>query len=158
MENLFLKGLHVDSFALEPSTKTPVRKALRPQGKDIRLLILKHLLKRQELVGTLFWDRDWWLPVFWSHSNLLLLVGFISELSNLLAPEGAPHWGPCLSQCCSCIPQLWHHHSRWACAAHREDAPCMLALRASRESTYKLHETPSIKGHSFNTGTNSWFA
>lgn len=58
MKNPLLKGSCMDSLALGPNSKATVCKAPGPYVKETRLLILKHLLERQEPVETLTWDRS----------------------------------------------------------------------------------------------------
>lgn len=102
MKNTLLKGSYTNSLAMGPSSKATVCKALRLYVKETHLLILKHLLERQEPVGTLSRDRGGHhfcilLPC-WSWCRWVLLWNPSFKSLRLLASVVAP---------CPCTLQLW---------------------------------------------------
>lgn len=101
-EKYTLKGSYTDSLAKGPSSKTIVCKATRLYVKETHLLFLKHLLEKQEPLGTLSRGRSghhfWILLPCWSWCRWALLWNPSFKSLSPLASMGAPY---------PCILQLW---------------------------------------------------
>jgi len=65
MDTPLLKGSLADSFTPGSSIEVAVHKVTIQYRKEIYLLLLKHLLEKQEPVGTLSGDRDAGRHHFW---------------------------------------------------------------------------------------------
>lgn len=71
METPLLKGSLADSFTPGSSIEVAVHKVTVQYRKEIYLLLLKHLLEKQEPVGTLSRDRDAGSQYFWYSPSIL---------------------------------------------------------------------------------------